>query len=105
MQAPQKMLPLPLHVVEPEQPSADPRRRTRHADSGKDQGKEVDHQPFRHPEVQPSGYCKQHFLYFLPLPHGQGSLRPIFARRGDARTSSWVRSELGWGDQPAGRIV
>src|SRR6266403_4026934 len=21
----------------------------------------------------------QHFLYFLPLPHGQGALRPIFA--------------------------
>jgi hypothetical protein len=21
---------------------------------------------------------KQHFLYFLPLPHGQGSFRPIF---------------------------
>jgi hypothetical protein len=23
----------------------------------------------------------QHFLYFLPLPHGQGSLRPIFGPR------------------------
>src|SRR5436309_373826 len=22
-----------------------------------------------------------HFLYFLPLPHGQGSLRPILSRR------------------------
>ena len=27
----------------------------------------------------------QHFLYFLPLPHGQGSLRPIF---GSSRTYS-----------------
>ena len=24
-------------------------------------------------------YCRQHFLYFLPLPHGQGSLRPMRA--------------------------
>src|SRR5713101_7053068 len=24
-------------------------------------------------------YTPQHFLYFLPLPHGQGALRPIFA--------------------------
>jgi hypothetical protein len=23
----------------------------------------------------------QHFLYFFPLPHGQGSLRPIFGSR------------------------
>ena len=23
-------------------------------------------------------HLPQHFLYFLPLPHGQGSLRPIF---------------------------
>jgi hypothetical protein len=23
-------------------------------------------------------YCPQHFLYFFPLPQGQGSLRPIF---------------------------
>ena len=22
--------------------------------------------------------CRQHFLNFLPLPHGQGSLRPAF---------------------------
>src|SRR5271165_238571 len=35
------------------------------------------------PGVQASGYCRQHFLYFLPLPHGQGSLRPTFSRRGD----------------------
>ncbi len=28
----------------------------------------------------PGGYAAapQHFLYFLPLPQGQGSLRPIF---------------------------
>ena len=32
------------------------------------------------------GYCKQHFLYFLPLPHGHGSLRPTLACRGGA----WV---------------
>jgi hypothetical protein len=24
------------------------------------------------------GYRKQHFLYFFPLPQGQGSLRPTF---------------------------
>jgi len=24
---------------------------------------------------------RQHFLYFLPLPQGQGSLRPIFMDR------------------------
>jgi hypothetical protein len=23
-------------------------------------------------------YCRQHFLYFLPLPHGQGSFLPTF---------------------------
>src|SRR5437899_12830839 len=28
----------------------------------------------------------QHFLYFLPEPHGQGSLRPIFAA---PRTTCW----------------
>ena len=26
-------------------------------------------------------YSIQHFLYFLPLPHGQGSFRPTFASR------------------------
>jgi hypothetical protein len=33
---------------------------------------------------------KQHFLYFFPLPHGQGSLRPIFgpARMMSSSTSS-----------------
>ncbi len=25
-----------------------------------------------------TGVFKQHFLYFLPLPQGQASLRPIF---------------------------
>jgi hypothetical protein len=24
-------------------------------------------------------YFKQHFLYFLPLPHGHGSFLPIFS--------------------------
>src|SRR5208337_634376 len=57
------------------------------------------------PGVQASGYCRQHFLYFLPLPHGQGSLRPTFSRRGDTWRSCWVRSALDCGDQPAGRSV
>lgn len=26
---------------------------------------------------RPDPYLPQHFLYFLPLPHGQGSFRPI----------------------------
>jgi hypothetical protein len=25
---------------------------------------------------------RQHFLYFFPLPHGHGSLRPALSRRG-----------------------
>jgi isoleucyl-tRNA synthetase len=29
-------------------------------------------------------YCKQHFLYFRPLPHGHGSLRPTLLCRGTA---------------------
>ncbi|MFQ9622888.1 MAG: aromatic amino acid transport family protein [Enterobacteriaceae bacterium] len=29
--------------------------------------------------LAPSFLAKQHCLYFLPLPHGQGSLRPTFA--------------------------
>ncbi len=29
---------------------------------------------------------KQHFLYFLPLPHGQGALRLAAARRGGGAT-------------------
>ncbi|HEX4124298.1 MAG TPA: hypothetical protein VHY37_06180 [Tepidisphaeraceae bacterium] len=27
----------------------------------------------------PQLYVPQHFLYFLPLPQGEGALRPIFA--------------------------
>jgi hypothetical protein len=30
----------------------------------------------------PEGYTRQHFLYFFPLPHGHGSLRPTLSRRG-----------------------
>jgi glutathione S-transferase len=52
-----------------------------------------------------TGYCKQHFLYFLPLPHGHGSLRPIFSRRGNAWISRGIRSAPGGGDQPAGRTA
>src|SRR5437870_4415644 len=26
----------------------------------------------------PDGYSRQHFLYFFPLPQGQGSFRPTF---------------------------
>jgi hypothetical protein len=29
-------------------------------------------------ELHYSFFRKQHFLYFLPLPHGHGSLRPTF---------------------------
>jgi hypothetical protein len=32
----------------------------------------------RHASEGAVRYCKQHFLYFFPLPQGQGSLRPIF---------------------------
>jgi hypothetical protein len=28
------------------------------------------------------GYARQHFLYFFPLPHGHGSLRPALSLRG-----------------------
>src|SRR4028119_1783552 len=36
------------------------------------------------------GYGRQHFLYFFPLPHGHGSLRPTLADRGDARVFCWT---------------
>ncbi len=32
----------------------------------------------RHGCAELVGHCRQHFLYFFPLPQGQGSLRPIF---------------------------
>ena len=32
-------------------------------------------------------FVKQHFLYFFPLPHGQGSFRPVF---GSWRTIGWT---------------
>lgn len=35
-------------------------------------------------EPRPQAKPKQHFLYFCPLPHGQGSLRPIFRLIRDA---------------------
>jgi hypothetical protein len=37
----------------------------------------------------PGSEAPQHFLYFLPLPHGHGSLRPTF---GSGRT--YVRESL-----------
>jgi hypothetical protein len=37
------------------------------------------------------GYCNQHFLYFFPLPHGHGSLRPTFPRLGEVWMSRWRR--------------
>src|SRR5262249_35144216 len=37
------------------------------------------------PEPTPSSTSMWHFLYFLPLPHGQGSLRPT---RGPLRTGT-----------------
>src|SRR5436190_2942197 len=45
----------------------------------------------------PSSMSMWHFLYFLPLPHGQGSLRPT---RGPVRTGS-VRAAAGSGPSPA----
>ncbi len=39
----------------------------------------------------PCFYAPWHFLYFFPLPHGQGSLRPTF---------SPVRRCVGWLDSP-----
>jgi hypothetical protein len=29
--------------------------------------------------------ARQHFLYFFPLPHGHGSLRPDFMKHSPAR--------------------
>jgi hypothetical protein len=31
-----------------------------------------------HSQDHNRAYCPQHFLYFFPLPQGQGSLRPTF---------------------------
>lgn len=46
----------------------------------------------------PGGFFKQHFLNFLPLPHGQGALRPVFPSADDSIVGSsscpcdlWVR--------------
>jgi len=65
--------------------------------------------PYAHIGHRPSrtlAYCKQHFLYFLPLPHGHGSLRPtFFSRLGNPYMSGWIRSTPGDGDQSAGRIA
>src|SRR5258708_3072990 len=41
--------------------------------------------------VMPRSAARQHFLNFLPLPHGQGSLRPI------------LRNGLDWGSYSEGR--
>jgi hypothetical protein len=38
-------------------------------------------------------YLPQHFLYFFPLPQGQGSFRPTFARVGRAGTVAGVDLE------------
>jgi hypothetical protein len=35
-----------------------------------------------------SAFPRQHFLYFLPLPQGQGSLRPIFVERAGPRSAA-----------------
>jgi hypothetical protein len=32
-------------------------------------------------------YARQHFLYFFPLPHGQGSFRPTLTGREDTSVS------------------
>src|SRR6516165_12698703 len=38
----------------------------------------------------------EHFLYFFPLPQGQGSLRPIFARAARAGMGADVDREGVW---------
>jgi hypothetical protein len=49
-------------------------------------------------------YCKQHFLYFFPLPHVYGSLRPTLRCWRNARLSSWIRSASDNANQPVGTI-
>ena len=34
-----------------------------------------------------AAYARQHFLYFFPLPHGQGSFRPTLTVRGETSVS------------------
>jgi hypothetical protein len=49
-------------------------------------------------------YCKQHFLYFFPLPHVHGSLRPTLRCWGNTRLSSWIRSASDDANQLVGTI-
>src|SRR5689334_20940058 len=49
------------------------------------------------------GYARQHFLYFFPLPHGHGSLRPTLAGRGDAWVFCRTRAASSQGKPPPGR--
>src|ERR1700730_6781643 len=49
-------------------------------------------------------YCKQHFLYFFPLPHGHGSLRPTLPCWCKARLPAWMRSASDRANQPVGII-
>ena len=51
------------------------------------------------------GYGRQHFLYFFPLPHGHGSLRPTLADRGDARVFCWTLAASSQGKPPGGRTL
>jgi hypothetical protein len=49
-------------------------------------------------------YCKQHFLYFFPLPHGHGSLRPTLLCWSNARLFRWIRFASDNANQPGGII-
>ena len=45
---------------------------------------------FVHPQMDHHrGLFKQHCLYLRPLPHGQGSLRPILADTADRGLVGW----------------
>ncbi len=44
---------------------------------------------FHEPGSSPEPYAPWHFLYFLPLPHGHGSLRPTF---GSSRLTCFTTS-------------
>jgi len=53
------------------------------------------------------GYTPWHFLYFFPLPQGQGSLRPTLSSFrwtvcGATGSSPRLRVKVGWGREMTG---
>ena len=57
------------------------------------------------PVVRTSVHLPQHFLYFLPLPQGHGSLRPIFRGRPKSSMSNlWLMIISIWSDWMVGSI-